>query len=145
MGSWQLRAGPAADRRRFLDRLVTTLIPDHSASVAAFEKSMRHRNRLLEDDQDPRWVAAVEVEMAAEAGAVHFARADSLAHLQHLIDESLGDDNFPAARLALTPLRGSILKWPPEAGISKVRMIRSKPGSPSISPSASLDSINASV
>ena len=99
-----LFTGPAADRRRFLDRLVTTLIPDHSASVAAFEKSMRHRNRLLEDDQDLRWVAAVEAEMAAEAGAVHFARADSLAHLQHLIDESLGDDNFPAARLALTPL-----------------------------------------
>jgi DNA replication and repair protein RecF len=99
-----LFTGPAADRRRFLDRLVTTLIPDHSGSVSAFEKSMRHRNRLLEDEQDPRWISAVEQQMAAEAGAVHFARADSLAHLQHLIDESLAEESFPAARLALTPL-----------------------------------------
>lgn len=99
-----LFTGPAADRRRFLDRLVTTLIPDHSAAVSAYEKSMRHRNRLLDEDRDPRWIAAVETEMAAEASAMHFARADSLAHLQALIDESLGDENFPAAHLALTPL-----------------------------------------
>jgi DNA replication and repair protein RecF len=99
-----LFTGPAAERRRFLDRLVTTLIPDHSASVSAFEKSMRHRNRLLEEDNDPRWIAAVEQQMATEASAMHFARADSLAHLQQLIDESLGDQSFPAAILSLTPL-----------------------------------------
>ena len=99
-----LFTGPAAERRRFLDRLITTLIPDHSASVAAFEKSMRHRNRLLEDDNDPRWIAAVEQEMATEASAIHFARTDSLAHLQQLIDESVGDQGFPNAQLALTPL-----------------------------------------
>jgi DNA replication and repair protein RecF len=99
-----LFTGPASDRRRFLDRLVTTLIPDHSASVAAYEKSMRHRNRLLDENREPAWIAAVEQQMAAEAGAVHFARTDCLAHLQHLIADSLADDNFPAARLALTPL-----------------------------------------
>ncbi|HVX81454.1 MAG TPA: DNA replication/repair protein RecF [Devosiaceae bacterium] len=99
-----LFTGPAADRRRFLDRLVTTLIPDHSTSVSAYEKSMRHRNRLLEEDADPGWISAVEQQMAAEAGAIHFSRADSLGHLQHLIDESLADETFPAARLALTPL-----------------------------------------
>jgi DNA replication and repair protein RecF len=47
--------------------------------------------------------------MATEASAVHFARADSLAHLQHLIDESLDPGllsgaSFPSARLALSPL-----------------------------------------
>src|SRR3569623_686650 len=99
-----LFTGPAAERLLFLDRLVTTLIPGHSASVADYEKSMRHRNRLLDGDNDPRWLNAVEQQMAAEAGAVHFARTDSLAHLQQLIDESLADESFPAARLALSPL-----------------------------------------
>jgi DNA replication and repair protein RecF len=99
-----LFTGPAAERRRFLDRLVTTLIPGHSAAVAAYEKSMRHRNRLLAENADPRWLGALEQEMASEAGAVHFARADSLAHLQHLIDESVGEESFPNARLALSPL-----------------------------------------
>ncbi|MDP1730809.1 MAG: DNA replication/repair protein RecF [Devosia sp.] len=99
-----LFSGPAGDRRRFLDRLVTTLIPGHSASVADFDKAMRQRNRLLVENRDPLWLSAVEAQMAEYAGAIHFARTDSLGHLQALILDSLEDENFPAARLALTPL-----------------------------------------
>jgi DNA replication and repair protein RecF len=99
-----LFTGPAADRRRFLDRLVTTLIPSHSAAVADFDRAMRQRNRLLEDNADPRWLTALEAEMAAHAAALHFARADAVAHLQQRIDESLEDTAFPAAQLALSPL-----------------------------------------
>ena len=46
-----LFTGPAAERRRFLDRLVLALTPGHGAHVAAFEKAMRGRNRLLEDER----------------------------------------------------------------------------------------------
>lgn len=99
-----LFSGPASERRRFLDRLVTTLIPTHSASVGAYEKSMRHRNRLLADNADPGWLGAVEAQMASEASAIHFARTDSLGHLQALIGETIEADSFPKARLALTPL-----------------------------------------
>ncbi len=99
-----LFTGPAADRRRFLDRLVTTLIPSHSAAVSDYEKAMRQRNRLLEEDADPLWLNALEAEMAAHAAALHFARADSIAHLQARIAESLEDQAFPAAELSLTPL-----------------------------------------
>ena len=99
-----LFTGPAAERRRFLDRLVTTLIPGHSSTVSAYELSMRHRNRLLAENRDAAWIGAVEQEMAAQASAVHFSRADSLTHLQHLIDESLADQSFPNARLGLSPL-----------------------------------------
>src|SRR5215211_595336 len=45
-----LFTGPAGDRRRFLDRLVTTLIPGHSATVADYETALRQRNKLLADD-----------------------------------------------------------------------------------------------
>ncbi|MDB5563023.1 MAG: RecF [Hyphomicrobiales bacterium] len=99
-----LFSGPASDRRRFLDRLVTTLIPGHSASVGDFDKAVRQRNRLLEDNADPRWIAAIEAQMAEYASAIHFARTDSLAHLQALISETVDLESFPAARLALTPL-----------------------------------------
>ena len=99
-----LFTGPAGDRRRFLDRLVTTLIPSHAATVSDYEKAMRQRNRLLEEDADPLWLNALEAEMAAHAAALHFARADSIAHLQARIAESLDDNAFPAAQLALTPL-----------------------------------------
>ena len=99
-----LFSGPASDRRRFLDRLVTTLIPSHSAAVSDYEKAMRQRNRLLEDDADPVWLGAVEAQMAELGTQIHLARADSLEHLQELIAQSLDDASFPAAHLALTPL-----------------------------------------
>lgn len=99
-----LFSGPAGDRRRFLDRLVTTLIPSHSAAVGDYEKAMRQRNRLLEDNGDPAWLNAVEAQMAELGASIHLARTDSLQHLQALIEQSLDDISFPAAHLALTPL-----------------------------------------
>jgi DNA replication and repair protein RecF len=98
-----LFTGPAGDRRRFLDRLVTTLVPGHSATVADYDKAMRQRNRLLEEQGDPLWLSAVEAQMAEHAAALHFARADCLAHLTELIEEGAAGD-FPRARLALAPL-----------------------------------------
>ena len=99
-----LFSGPAGDRRRFLDRLVTTLIPGHSATVSDFEKAMRQRNKLLEEDGDPRWLGAIEAQMAELGASIHLNRTDSLTHLQALIAQSLDDTSFPAARLSLTPL-----------------------------------------
>lgn len=99
-----LFSGPASDRRRFLDRLVTTLIPGHSATVGDFEKAMRQRNRLIEEDADPLWITAVEAQMAESAAAMHFARLDTVARLQALIAQNIDEANFPAARLMLTPL-----------------------------------------
>ncbi len=99
-----LFTGAAADRRRFLDRLVTTLVPGHSAAVNDFEKAMRQRNRLLEENADPLWIDAVEAQLAEHAAALHFSRVDTVTHLQALIDAHPGDDGFPAARLALTAL-----------------------------------------
>lgn len=99
-----LFSGPAGDRRRFLDRLVTTLIPSHSASVGDYEKAMRQRNRLLEDQGDPAWLNAIEAQLAELGASIHLARSDSLSHLQALIEQSLDDGSFPAAHLALTPL-----------------------------------------
>jgi DNA replication and repair protein RecF len=96
--------GPAGERRRFLDRLVTTLIPSHSATVGDFEKAMRQRNKLLEEDGDPRWLNAVEAQMAELGSSIHLNRTDSLQHLQGLVSASLDDGTFPAAELSLTPL-----------------------------------------
>ena len=98
-----LFTGAASERRRFLDRLVTTLHPGHSGTVGDFEKAMRQRNRLLEDKDDPAWLSAIEAQMAELATAIHFARADSLDHLQALMTTSVADTGFPEALLAITP------------------------------------------
>src|SRR3981189_904427 len=39
--------GPGSERRRFLDRLVLAVDSEHASRVAALERSLRSRNRLL--------------------------------------------------------------------------------------------------
>lgn len=81
-----LFAGPAADRRRFLDRLVMTLDPTHAARAADFDRAMRQRNRLLEEPRpDPRWLDGVEAQMAALGGAIAVGRADAVARLADVL------------------------------------------------------------
>ncbi len=98
-----LFTGGASDRRRFLDRLVMTLIPDHGVSVSGFDHAMRQRNKLLDENPDPVWLSAIEAQMAGFAGAIYFARTDALAHLQNLAAADM-DEAFPSALLALSPL-----------------------------------------
>src|SRR5690606_18082193 len=58
-------AGPAGDRRRFLDRQVLAHFPAHGPAGAAYEKAMRQRNVLLEQGRaDPAWLDALEQRMA---------------------------------------------------------------------------------
>lgn len=97
-----LFTGPAAERRRFLDRLVLALAPGHGAHVSAFEKAMRGRNRLLEDDRlDLDWLEAIEAQMAELGVAVSLARVETVACLARLIAETRADAPFPHADLAL--------------------------------------------
>ncbi|TBW40470.1 DNA replication/repair protein RecF [Siculibacillus lacustris] len=97
-----LFTGPAGDRRRFLDRLVLALDPGHGSRVAAFEKAMRGRNRLLEDDRlDHDWLSAIETQMAELGIAVASARVETVACLARLIAASRLDSPFPHADLAL--------------------------------------------
>ncbi|RIK99433.1 MAG: DNA replication/repair protein RecF [Proteobacteria bacterium] len=74
--------GSAAERRRFLDRLVLAIDSHHSARVSALERALRSRNRLLEQPGfDARWCEAIERETAELAVAVAARRAETVARL----------------------------------------------------------------
>lgn len=74
--------GPAAERRRFLDRLVLAVDAQHSARVNALDRALRSRNRLLEDPRrDPHWLDAIEHETAEVAVAVAAGRAETVNRL----------------------------------------------------------------
>jgi len=95
--------GPASERRRFLDRLVLAVDAAHSSRVAALERSLRSRNRLLEDPKrDTHWLDAVEHETAEVAVAVAAARAETVARLAAALaggrDEA---PEFPRADISL--------------------------------------------
>lgn len=73
----------AGARRRFLDRLVLALEPDHARNAARLENALRERNRLLGDDRepDPQWLDAIEAQLAEAGAAVAAARARLVAAL----------------------------------------------------------------
>jgi len=92
----------AADRRRFLDRLVFAAEPIHAAHAGAYERALRERTRLLaEENPDPAWLAALEARMADAGARVAEARAATLQALQAEID-SRGDRPFPQALIGFT-------------------------------------------
>lgn len=85
-------------RRRFLDRLTLSLMPDHADHALAYDKAMRERNRLLRDQiTDAGWHRALEAQMAEAGAALTRNRQEALA--QVMAAQEAGA--FPAARLTL--------------------------------------------
>jgi DNA replication and repair protein RecF len=109
-----LFTGPAADRRRFLDRLVLAIDPGHGQRALDYEKAMRGRNRLLaEDSRDHGWLAAIEAQMAETGVAIAAARVELLRLLAAMIERMPGDGPFPQADIALSgTVEGAIAKSP---------------------------------
>jgi DNA replication and repair protein RecF len=95
--------GPASERRRFLDRLVLAVDAQHSSRVAALERSLRSRNRLLEDSPgDSHWLDAVEHETAEVAVAVAAGRAETAKRLSAALEASRDiASEFPQAQIIL--------------------------------------------
>jgi len=96
-----LFSGATSERRRFLDRLVLAIDAEHMHRVNALERSLRSRNRLLEEARpDPHWLDAVEHETAELAVAVAGQRVEMVRRLD-LVLSSRKHSAFPAAEIAL--------------------------------------------
>ena len=92
----RLFAGPASERRRFLDRLVAAFDPEHGSRIAVFEKVMRERNLLLEESRpDATWLLSLEAHMAEAAVAIAAARLTALDALRTHIGETRESSAFP--------------------------------------------------
>ncbi len=94
--------GPAADRRRFLDRLVYGSDREHSTRLNRYEHAMRERSRLLRDDgtrADGAWLEALEGTMAEAGVAVAAARRSLARRLDEVCGAATGP--FPAASVAV--------------------------------------------
>ena len=94
-----------AARLKFFDRLVFAADPDHAATVAAYEKALRARLRLLTEGAegraaDPLWLDALELRLAETGARAAIARAGALTALQAAIDART-DRPFPQADLGL--------------------------------------------
>src|SRR5262252_2610515 len=98
-----LFSGAPSERRRFLDRLALAVDAEHASRVNALERSLRSRNRLLEEARaDSHWLDAVEHETAELAVAVAALRVETVRRLAAAIAaRTQSPSAFPAAEIAL--------------------------------------------
>jgi len=90
----------AEGRRRFLDRLTLSFVPDHAEVSLVYEKAMRDRNRLLRDSvTDAGWYAALESRMAEAGARIAANRAVTVARL--MAAQAGARTAFPAADLTI--------------------------------------------
>ena len=98
----------AEGRRRFLDSLTLSFMPDHAEATLSYERAMRDRNRLLKDKaKDPHWYAILEQQMAVSGQIIMQNRRETLARLQ--MAQSQAQTAFPAAMITLTSADGATL------------------------------------
>src|SRR5690348_6080878 len=96
-----LFSGAPSERRRFLDRLALAVDAEHGSRVNALERSLRSRNRLLEEAHtDTHWLEAVEHETAALAVAVASLRVETIRRLAAVLI-ARKDSPFPPAEVAI--------------------------------------------
>ncbi|MCT4682331.1 MAG: DNA replication/repair protein RecF [Roseicyclus sp.] len=90
----------ADGRRRFLDRIALSFLPDHAEVALTYEKAMRERNRLLKEQvTDARWYTALEAQMAEAGAAITANRRDAIARITAAQEGAA--TAFPAAALVL--------------------------------------------
>ena len=104
----------ASGRRRFLDRLVWALEPNHAREVTAHDNAMSQRNRLLAGGRaDAAWLAGLEDAMARHAVAATAARRGLVARLNGVMAAGTATGAFPAARMDLVcPIAAALAEQP---------------------------------
>jgi DNA replication and repair protein RecF len=114
-----LFAGAPSERRRFLDRLVLAVDAEHASRVNALERSLRSRNRLLEEARpDTHWLDAVEHETAELAVAVAGLRVETVRRLEAVLARRK-DSAFPPVEIALDGWMEQVLPAHPAAEIEE--------------------------
>ena len=114
-----LFTGAPVERRRFLDRLVLAVDAEHGGRINALERSLRSRNRLLEDPRpDAHWLDAVEHETAELAVAVAGLRAETMQRLAGGLANRKASA-FPAAEIALDGWMERLISNHPAAEIEE--------------------------
>lgn len=100
-----LLTGPAAERRRFLDRLILCFDPSHRTRANRFERAMRQRNRLLDDGaREDAQFRGLEEQLAEAGVAMAAARLDAVAALNAVSERRrvrAPDSPFPWAQATL--------------------------------------------
>jgi len=104
---------------------VLAIDKDHNGRVSALERSLRSRNRLLEErSSDSHWLDAVERETAELAVAVAAMRSETVTRLAAMLHARGQASAFPSAIIALDGWMEQALTSEPATAVEdRYRMI----------------------
>ena len=96
-----------SERRRFIDRLTSSLDSLHLNRVYKYEKLLRQRSKILmQSKSDKTWLDAIESQISELSVAITASRLEMVEALNDLYNEELNDnyliDNFPPAVIKFT-------------------------------------------
>jgi DNA replication and repair protein RecF len=101
-GDLQLTAGAPELRRALLDRMLERFDATYAATLAAYERALRSRNRLLHDDvQDRRAIAAYHEVLAAAGSVIGQARAQLVSEFSPRVTAAFAAISGEPERLGL--------------------------------------------
>lgn len=97
----------ASGRRRFLDQIVCGLDPGHAGPIAAYDHSVKNRNKLLQEgSSDAGWLSSVEGSIARHGVAIAVRRLETIERLQAVCQYNNG--SFPGSLIKMV---GQIEDW----------------------------------
>jgi DNA replication and repair protein RecF len=114
----------ATQRRKFIDRLVFGLDPDHAKRLGQYDHLLQERVQVLRGEgevrRDPAWLAALEQQIAERGIAIAAARRDLIGRLAAVMESGAGP--FPGAQLRLeSAVDGWLAEMPALAAEDRLR------------------------
>ena len=98
--------GDAGNRRKFVDRLVYAVSPEHAVRLHRYEHAVRQRNRLLKERASPALIRALHPVLVAEGVAIAAARLENTDQLNHALRDMRHD--FPTPFIQWS---GQVEQW----------------------------------
>ena len=115
----RLFQGETVTRRRFIDRLVYTLDPNHGKRVTSYEKLIRERSNLLKSNNfSGEWLSAIENSISEFGVAIAAGRKSMIAHLNSELINKKGV--FLGARLDIEGYLENLLNHKPAIEVEDI-------------------------
>lgn len=78
----------AATRRKFIDRLVYAINPEHAVRLYRYDHALRQRNKLLKDKASPALIRALHPVLVSEGVAIAAARLENTEQLNQALAQT---------------------------------------------------------
>ena len=124
--------GSRSERRKFFDKLVALIEPNHSDNIKNYERIIAQRNKVLynSDNLSNKLLDNLEKQLAKIAVSILISRQIAVNQINHIMIKDVSNSLFPSAEIIMREELGSISKdctmSEMEEGFSKILCVNRK-------------------